>query len=91
VHKHHGVGPPIGSKKKPIFVPIVEKRSIYVGKGFVNLSLPLDWFRAHGIDPRKVGGLLVVGNLDLRVVNPNPKHEKEVYDDVSKIVKKVRV
>lgn len=79
--------------KEKANVPIVARKTIHKVGGSIMLPLPLEWFRAHGfgktpkeiLERLKDTDLLVLGNCDIRVVNPShrKKVEKEVYDVVS--------
>lgn len=69
-------------------VPIVSKRAILKFGRSYGICIPKEWFEVHGIDPETQDGLILVADLDIRIVNP--KHEEEVYSDVSGIVKRGR-
>ena len=69
--------------------PIVGKRKIIKLSKAYYISIPKEWFEAQGIDPEEIKELLIVADKDIRVVNP--EHEKEVYEEVSKIARKVKI
>lgn len=66
-------------------IPIVSRRKVARQGGSILISIPKDWFEAHGIDMKKIRFLLMVANSDIRIVNP--KKEKEIANEVSKLVK----
>ena len=68
--------------------PIIGHRKIAKMGRSLGITLPHEWFRVHGIDPDKVDELLVIANMDIRIVNP--EHEAEVYKEVTKIARDVR-
>lgn len=51
------------------------------------MIIPKAWFNAHGLKPEDIKELLIVADLDIRIVNPS--HEEKVYKEVSEITKKV--
>lgn len=70
-------------------IPIVDKRKLHkIGSAYA-IFIPLKWFQAHGLKPDEIQGLLITGDLDIRIVNP--LHEKEVYDQVSGVTKKAEI
>lgn len=69
---------------KPI---IKHRRVIKVGRSRY-ISIPPQWFKAHDIDPDELELLMIV-DKDIRIVNP--EHEAEVYDNVTKIARGVKV
>lgn len=73
-------------------IPIVDKRRLHkIGAGYA-IFIPKKWFRAHDLDPDEIvrgNGLLMMGNLDIRVVNP--LHEAKVYKAISKTTKEAEV
>lgn len=68
--------------------PIVEKRKVLRIGGASYISIPPEWFKAHNLKPEDLE-LLLVADKDIRIVNP--EHEKEVYDEVSKITRKAKI
>lgn len=66
--------------------PIREARRLHkIGGGYA-VFLPLEWFRAHGIDPEKTSRILMDANRHIVLINPADV-EKE-YASFSKEVKK---
>jgi hypothetical protein len=69
-------------------LPYVNKQSVIKIGGSTYILLPPEWFKANEIDPEKVKELLLIADKDMRIVNP--KHEKDIYDEVTKMTKKGR-
>lgn len=70
-------------------IPIVDKRRLHkIGSAYA-MFIPLKWFRAHNLNPDEIQGLLITGDLDIRIVNP--LHEREVYDQISGVTKNAEV
>jgi len=69
--------------------PIVSKRKIVKAGGAYYISIPKEWFEVHGIDPEALRKLLIIADKDIRIVNP--EHEVEVYEEITKIAKKVKL
>ena len=71
--------------------PIVDRLKLHkIGSAYA-IFVPVKWFRANSLDPDEISeseGLLIVGDLDIRIVNP--LNEEEVYDEVTAIARKVR-
>ena len=61
--------------------PIVGHRKVLKLGGSRVITIPLEWFEAHGLNPDDLK-LLMVADMDIRIVNP--EHEEEVYEEVSK-------
>ena len=68
--------------------PIVKHQRLVKLGGSRVITIPPEWFEANGIDPENLE-LLMVANKDIRIVNPI--HEAEVYEEVSRITKNVKV
>jgi hypothetical protein len=71
-----------------IMKPIIAHRKVVQQGGSRYISIPPEWFEANGLDPDNLE-LLMVANKDIRIVNP--VHEAEVYAEVSRITKDVKV
>ncbi|MFH1327545.1 MAG: hypothetical protein ABIH76_01635 [Candidatus Bathyarchaeota archaeon] len=70
-------------------LPYVNKQSIKKIGGSTYILVPPEWLKGNEINPENVKELLVVADKDMRVVNP--EHEKEVYDEVTGITRRVKV
>jgi antitoxin component of MazEF toxin-antitoxin module len=68
------------NNQKPI---VLHRKIIKQGSSFY-IAIPPDWLETHKIDPEKEEELLIVANEDMLIVNP--KREKEVYKEISKLV-----
>jgi len=66
----------------------LKRRVIKLG-GTYYISIPKEWFEVHKLDPKKLRKLLIVGDKDIRIVNP--EHEEEVYEEITKIARKVEI
>lgn len=64
--------------------PIVKHRKVLKLGGSRVITIPPEWFEAHGLDPDDLE-LLMVADMDIRIINPC--NEGGVYDDVTKTVK----
>lgn len=71
-----------------IMKPIVKHQKVVKLGGSRVITLPPEWFEANGLDPDNLE-LLMVANKDIRIVNPD--HEAEVYEEISRITKDVKV
>ena len=79
----------VDSNKKRRKVPLIEmRRVVKLGKSYY-ISIPKEWYEAHGLDLEKVSKILIIADKDIRIVNP--EHEEEVYKEVSKIAKKAKI
>jgi hypothetical protein len=67
---------------------IIEKRKILKIGASRYISIPPEWFEAHNINPDDLKELLIVADKDIRLVNP--EHEEEIYEEVTKIARKVK-
>ena len=69
-------------------IPIVLKRKVFKVGNSHCITIPPEWFRAHKLDTKNLE-LIVVADKDIRIVNP--EHETEVYNEVTKIAREVKV
>lgn len=88
IHRH-GTGPPKGVQKRGYSGLIVGPVKLTKIGGSFYIPIPKGWFETHNLDSDNLQELLVVANRDIRIVNP--VHEEEVYKEISKIVKKVKI
>jgi len=70
-------------------IPIVEKRTLHRPGGSITISLPPEWFKAHGINPKDVKKLLIVADRDIRIVNP--EDEDKVYKEISRMTEEAQI
>ena len=68
--------------------PIIKHRKVIKLGSTRYISIPSEWFKAHNIDPDKLELLMVV-DKDIRIINP--EHERDVYDEVTKIARGTKV
>jgi len=68
--------------------PIIGHRKVIKLGSTRYISIPSEWFKAHNIDPDKLE-LLMIADKDIRIMNP--EHEAEVYDEVTKIARGIKV
>ncbi len=60
--------------------PIIGHRKVHKLGGSRVITIPLEWFEAHGLNPDDLD-LLMIADTDIRIINP--KNETEVYDEVT--------
>jgi len=77
------------SKKDKRRIPIVKHTKLNAHGSSYTIVIPKAWLEVHGIDPEKTDKLLIVANMDIRIVNPN--HEDKVYEEVSKITGNAKI
>ncbi|GAI95566.1 unnamed protein product, partial [marine sediment metagenome] len=59
-----------GRRQPSLAFPSVEPRRIVkIGKAHY-IGLPPSWFKAHRLDPAKVGELLTAADTDILILNP---------------------
>jgi len=69
--------------------PKVDKRNILkVGNAYY-INIPAEWFEANNLKPEEIKKLLLVMDKDIRIVNP--EHEREVYEEISRLVKEAKL
>jgi len=69
-------------------IPIVLKRKVVKIGNSRYINIPPEWFKAHGLNPNGLE-LVIVADKDIRIVNP--EHEAEVYREVTKIARGIKV
>lgn len=69
--------------------PIVKLQKIHPLGSSYAIVIPKDWFDANKINPETIEKLLIVADMDIRIVNP--QHEKEVYEEIAKVTKDAKI
>ena len=64
--------------------PLVLHRKIVKQGNSYYISIPIDWLESHRINPESAE-LLIVADQDILIVNP--RREKDVYEEVTKLVR----
>lgn len=67
--------------------PLMKHRKVLKLGGSRVITIPPEWFEAHGLDPDDLE-LLMVADTDIRIVNPI--NEEQVYDEVSKTTRRIK-
>jgi len=67
-------------RKEGARAPFIVRRKLQDTGTSFTISIPKEWFKGHGLDPKKVEDLLLVGDKHILVLNPN---ERDIYSLVS--------
>lgn len=64
------------------------RKILKIGSSYY-ISIPKEWCESHGLNLERMDKILIIADKDIRIVNP--EHEDEVYEEVSKLAKKVKI